>query len=343
MSKLLEHVATVRAFNRFYTRRIGLLNGAILASEFSLPEMRVLWEISHKDWITAKEIEQRLGMDRGYVSRIINAFQEGGLVTSEANAHDGRVKNLKLTRKGLHRMLAFEKRSSAEIHGIIGKLPGGGQDRLVAAMRTIESLLEPPESTVESLLASRGAAAGSRAPHEGASPIVLREPRPGDFGWVVHRHGALYAQEYGWDATFEAMVAEIVAKFVRNYQPARERCWIAEHAGDIAGCVFLVERSAHVAQLRLLLVEPSKRGMGIGKTLVGECIRFARAAGYRKVMLWTHDILHSALRIYERAGFKRVAKEKHYSFGRDLVGQTWEKKVSGTVSRGETPSARNCP
>ncbi len=320
MSKLPEHVAAVRAFNRFYTRRIGLLNGAILASEFSLPEMRVLWEISHQDWISAKEIEQRLGMDPAYVSRIVRAFQDAGLVKSEANAHDRRVKNLKLTPKGLQRMLAFEKRSSSEVRDIVGKLPGGGPDRLVAAMRTIESLLEPPEPTVESLLASRRAAA------------VLRDPHPGDFGWVVHRHGVLYAREYGWDATFEALVAEIVAKFVRNFQPGRERCWIAEHAGEIAGCVFLVERSAHVAQLRLLLVEPSKRGMGIGKALVDECIRFAREAGYRKVMLWTNDILHSARRIYERAGFKLVAKEKHHSFGRDLTGQTWELQIRGSDS-----------
>lgn len=321
MSKLLEHAADVRAFNRFYTRRIGVLNEAILGSEFSLPEMRVLWEISHQDWITAKEIEQRLGMDPGYVSRVIREFRESGLVKSEANEHDRRVKNLKLTHKGLHRMLAFEKRSSSEVRDIIGKLPGGGQDRLVAAMRTIESLLDPPEPTIESLL-KRGDASG---------PLVLREPRPGDFGWVVHRHGALYAQEYGWDATFEALVAEIVAKFVRNYQPRRERCWIAEHGGEIAGCIFLVERSAHVAQLRLLLVEPSKRGMGIGKTLVDECLRLAREARYRKVVLWTNDILHSARRIYERAGFKLVAKEKHHSFGHDLVGQIWERVIPVTT------------
>jgi DNA-binding MarR family transcriptional regulator/N-acetylglutamate synthase-like GNAT family acetyltransferase len=300
----MNHIRAVRQFNRFYTRRIGLLNDAMLGSEFSLPEMRVLWEISHQADITASQLEELLGMDRSYLSRVIRGFREQGLVKTESSEFDGRVRHLKLTTKGLHYVIAFEKKASAEVRGILGKLSDGHQDRLVAAMRTIESLLEPkgPQSW----------------------PFVIREPRPGDFGWIIHRHGALYAQEYEWDSTFEALVAEIVAKYIRDYQPQREHCWIAEHEREIAGCVFLVERSAHVAQLRLLLVEPSARGMGIGSRLVNECIWFARDAGYRKVMLWTNDILHAARHIYEAAGFKRVKSEKHRSFGHDLVGQTWE-------------------
>ena len=300
----MDHIAAVRQFNRFYTRRIGVLNDAMLGSEFSLPEMRVLWEIAHQDDITASALEDRLGMDRGYLSRVIRGFRERGLVRTESSESDGRLRHLKLTAKGSNAMLAFEKKASAEVRAILGKLPGGHQDRLVAAMHAIESLLEPR-------------AGESR-------PYVLRDPRPGDFGWVVHRHGALYAQEYAWDSTFEALVAEIVARFIRDYQPRRERCWIAERDGEIAGCVFVVERSAQVAQLRLLLVEPSARGMGIGSTLVNECIRFAREAGYRKIMLWTNDILHAARHIYEGAGFKLVKREKHRSFGHDLVGQNWE-------------------
>jgi DNA-binding MarR family transcriptional regulator/N-acetylglutamate synthase-like GNAT family acetyltransferase len=306
MGRDTDHIEAVRRFNRFYTRRIGILNDGILGSELSLAEMRVLWEIAHKEHITAKELETRLGMDSGYMSRVVRNFRDHGLVTTQASEIDGRVKHLKLTRKGSQWMAVLERKARDEVRAIVGKLPGGHQDRLVAAMGTIESLLEP------------------QAAEHWPYPYLLRDPKPGDFGWVIHRHGALYAQEYRWDATFEALVAEIVAKYIRDYQPDREHCWIAEHEGEIAGCVFLVERSAHVAQLRLLLVEPSKRGMGIGAALVKECTRFARGAGYRKIMLWTNDVLHAARHVYERAGFKLVKSEKHRSFGHDLVGQTWE-------------------
>ena len=303
----MDHVSAVRHFNRFYTRRIGILNEAILGSEFSLPEMRVLWEVAHQDDITASQIESRLGMDRGYVSRILRGFRERGLVKTEASSTDGRIRHLKLTNRGLHAMLPLERKSSAEVNAIIGKLPAGRRDRLVAAMRTIEALLEPQ--------------AGE------SWPYVLRDPKVGDFGWVIHRHGVLYAQEYDWDASFEALVAEIVAKFIRDFKPRREHCWIAESEGEIVGCVFLVERSAHVAQLRLLLVEPSARGMGVGSTLVNECIRFARNAHYRKVMLWTNSVLHAARHIYQRAGFKLAREHKHHSFGHDLGGQTFSLRL----------------
>lgn len=301
-------VAAVRRFNRFYTRRIGLLGNAMYGSDFSLAEMRVLWELAHAPRVTASELEQRLGMDAGYLSRMLRSFRERGLMRAASAKHDGRVRHLELTAKGHKTFAPFDRRSAEEVRATIAELSGAEQDRLVGAMQAIEALLE------------RGMAGGA--------PFVLREPRPGDFGWVIHRHGALYAQEYGWDASFEALVADIVAKFVRDFQPARERCWIAECKGEIVGCIFLVERSATVAQLRLLLVEPSARGLGIGAALVAECMRFARAAGYRKVMLWTNDILDSARRLYERAGFRLVKQEKHTSFGHRLVGQTWELKLT---------------
>lgn len=300
-------VAAVRRFNRFYTRRIGLLGNSMYGSDFSLAQMRVLWELAHRAGITASGLEERLGMDRGYLSRILGSFRERGFVRAATARHDGRVRHLRLTGKGRKAFAPFDRRSDEEVRATISGLTGAQQHRLVGAMRAIEALLE--------------GAGGSDV------PFSLREPRPGDFGWVIHRHGALYAQEYGWDATFEALVAGIVAKFVRDFQPKRERCWIAERDGEIAGCVFLVERSATVSQLRLLLVEPSARGLGIGSALVAQCLRFARDAGYRKVVLWTNDILHSARRIYEGAGFRLVKEGKHTSFGHRLVGQTWELKL----------------
>ena len=302
-----DRVAAVRRFNRFYTRRIGLLNDALLGSDFSLAEMRVLWELAHDEDATASSLKERLGMDAAYLSRILRGFRERGLLRTATAEHDARMRHLALTDKGRRAFAPLDRRSGEEVRATIADLSGGKQDRLVQAMGTIEALLEG-------------------RPEEPA-PFVLREPRTGDFGWTIHRHGALYAQEYGWDATFEALVAEIVARYIREYQPGREHCWIAERAGEIVGCVYLVERSAKVAQLRLLLVEPSARGLGVGSALVAECLRFARAAGYRKMMLWTNSLLHSARHIYERAGFKLVKSEKHHSFGHDLVGQNWIKEL----------------
>jgi DNA-binding MarR family transcriptional regulator/N-acetylglutamate synthase-like GNAT family acetyltransferase len=304
----MDHVAAVRKFNRFYTRRIGVLDEAILDSEFSLPEMRLLWEVAHQEDITASQLVERLGIDAGYASRVLRGFRQRGLVKTEASRFDGRIRHLKLTTRGRQALVPLERKSSAEVAAIIGKLSRGHQDRLVAAMRTIETLLEPQ--------------AGE------SWPFVLRDPRTGDFGWIIHRHGALYAQEYDWDARFEGLVAEIVARFIRDFKPKREHCWVAERDGEIVGCIFLVQRSEHVAQLRLLLVEPSARGMGVGSALVNECIRFAREARYRKIMLWTNNVLHSARHIYQRAGFKQVKQEKHHSFGHALVGQNWELSLS---------------
>ena len=302
-------VAAVRQFNRFYTRRIGLLSNSMYGSDFSLAEMRVLWELAHHAGVTASELEERLGMDPGYLSRIVKSFRERGLARAATARHDARVRHLELTRKGRKAFAPFDRRSGEEVRAAISHLRGAEQDRLVGAMRDIEALLE------------------GKVPAKVDAAFVLRDPRPGDYGWIIHRHGALYAQEYAWDATFEALVAGIVAKFVRDFQPKRERCWIAERDGWIVGCVFLVERSATVAQLRLLLVEPSARGLGVGSELVAQCIAFARAAGYRRMMLWTNDILHAARRIYQRAGFKLVKSESHASFGHRLVGQNWEFKL----------------
>jgi DNA-binding MarR family transcriptional regulator/GNAT superfamily N-acetyltransferase len=305
-------VSAVRRFNRFYTRRIGLLNDALYGSDFSLAENRVLWELANEEGITASRLEERLAMDRGYLSRILRGFRERKLVTAEASREDARVRHLALTAKGRKAFASIDRRSGDEVQATIAGLSAGEQQQLVGAMHSIESLLEPAQR--------------DRA-------LTLRDPRPGDYGWVIHRHGALYTAEYGWDERFEALVAGIVAKFVEEFKPGRERCWIAEAEGEILGCIFVVERSKQVAQLRLLLVEPSARGMGVGTELVARCIEFARAAGYSKMMLWTNDVLHAARRIYQRAGFRLVGEEKHTSWGHSLVGQSWELGLMDQIFR----------
>jgi len=298
-----DRVAAVRRFNRFYTRRIGLLNEALYGGGFSLAENRVLWELAHEERATASLLEERLGMDRGYLSRILRGFRERGLLRAAASKEDGRVRHLALTGRGRKAFAAIDRRSGDEVSATISGLTEGGQQKLVQAMHSIQALLEPANA--------------SRA-------FRLRDPSAGDYGWVVQRHGALYAREYGWDERFEALVAGIVAGFVERFKPRRERCWIAEGEGGILGCVFIVEKSPAVAQLRLLLVEPEARGMGVGSALVRECIAFARTAGYSRMMLWTNDVLHAARRIYQRAGFALVEEERHTSFGKELVGQNWE-------------------
>jgi DNA-binding MarR family transcriptional regulator/GNAT superfamily N-acetyltransferase len=303
-----SRIEAVRSFNRFYTRIIGLLQEGLLDSDFSLTEVRVLYEIAHRRNPTASEILKELGLDRGYLSRILAKFQQRGLLAKTPSDFDSRQNWLNLTARGQKVLSPLEKRSQSEVAAMLNALPVPDQDRLVGAMRTIQALIGPKP--------------------EGRVPYLLRPHRPGDIGWVIHRHGVLYSQEYGWDETFEALVAEIAAKFIRNFDPKRERCWIAEREGERAGCVFLVKRTELEGQLRLLLVEPSARGLGIGGRLVQECLRFARQAGYRKIMLWTNDILHAARHIYEKEGFRLVAEERHHSFGRDLVGQNWELKLS---------------
>ncbi|WP_029919605.1 bifunctional helix-turn-helix transcriptional regulator/GNAT family N-acetyltransferase [Nevskia soli] len=300
-------IAAVRRFNRFYTRQIGVLRQGLLDSPFSLAEARVLYEIAHRQQPTATELAQDLQLDAGYLSRILRAFEKGGLLRKQASPTDARQSLLSLTAAGRKAQLALEAGSNAEVGAMLAALPADSRSRILQAMQTIERLLGAPQ-----------------AAHE---PYLLRTHRPGDMGWIVHRHGALYAQEYGWDETFEALVAEIVAKFVQNFDPRRERCWIAERDGEILGSVFLVKHSASTAQLRLLLVEPSARGLGIGRRLVEECIRFARQSGYSDITLWTNDILSAARHIYESAGFRLVGEKPHRSFGHDLVGQTWELRL----------------
>jgi DNA-binding MarR family transcriptional regulator/GNAT superfamily N-acetyltransferase len=299
-----RRVGDVRRFNRFWTRRIGVLREGYLESPFSLTEVRVLYELAHREETTAGELGEYLGLDAGYLSRILRGFEKDGLIHRRPSAADGRRRILRLTERGREAFAPLDARSHSEIGAMLGGMSIRRQECLVRAMRTIEGLLSVrPEPVV---------------------PYLLRPHQPGDMGWVVHRHGVLYAREYGWDERFEALVAEIVAKFIQRYDPRLERCWIAEIDGEIVGCVFLVRESEEIAKLRLLLVEPEARGLGIGSRLVEECIRFARQAGYLKITLWTNDVLNSARRIYEGMGFQLVHEKPHDSFGHDLVGQTWE-------------------
>ncbi len=299
-----DPVETVRSFNRFYTRQIGLLHKGYLDSPFSLTEVRVLYELAHRATSTAAALSKDLGVDAGYLSRILLHFEKRGLIARKPSRSDARQSHLSLTPKGRKAFAPLEARAHAEIAGFLSKLPAGDQRRLLDAMRTIEKLLG--------------------APVESKTPYLLRPHQPGDMGWIIHRHGALYAQEYGWDERFEALVAEIAAHFIQHFDPKVERCWIAEKDGAIAGSVFLVRKSARVAKLRLLLVEPSARGLGIGGRLVDECIRFARQVGYKTITLWTQKNLVAATHIYQKAGFHLVHEAPHHSFGDDLVAQTWE-------------------
>jgi DNA-binding MarR family transcriptional regulator/GNAT superfamily N-acetyltransferase len=302
-----QEVAAVRGFNRFYTRKLGVLDQHLLNSPFSLSEARVMYELAHRDDAAAKEIGIELGLDAGYLSRIVQSFEENGLITRKPLPTDRRQHRLSLTAKGRQAFAKLDRRSHDEVAVMLGQLGEAERARVVSAMRTIEHVL---------------------GPQAGARPgFLLRSHRPGDIGWVVSRHGAIYAQEYGWDISFEALVAEITAQFLRSFDPSREHCWIADVDGEPVGSIFLVKASDEVAKLRLLLVEKKARGLGVGRALTDQCIRFAREKGYRSITLWTQSILVAARDIYQRAGFVRVAEEKHHSFGVDLVGETWELKL----------------
>ena len=297
-------IEAVRRFNRFYTQRIGMLRQGLYDSPWSLAEVRVLYELAHANGeIVASALAHRLGLDAGYLSRILRGFVASGYVRKSPAEGDARRLELTLTPAGRKAFAPIDRASHDEIAALLAPLANAAQRRLVGAMETVETLLGEPDKK--------------------ASPFMLRQHRPGDMGWVVACHGRLYAEEYGWDETFEALVAEIAARFIRKYNPKRERCWIAERNGENVGSVFVVERSASVAQLRLLIVDPSARGAGIGRRLVAECIDFARRTGYRKMMLWTNGGLDAARHLYEDAGFRLTKEEKHHSFGKDLVGQTF--------------------
>ena len=346
-----DPVPAVRRFHRFYTRQIGVLEEHLLHSQFSLTEVRVLYELAHCASVTAGELCQELGLDRGYLSRMLQNFEKQRWIRTMPSPADRRRIFLSLTRKGKKVFAPLDRRSSQEVAAMLSRLSPSQQRKLLTAMEEIESLLIPAETSpptsraglgqrkpeplqaepVATLHASR--ATGSPA-LPGQSPpsevtlqpaYILRQHRPGDMGWVVQRHGVLYSQEYGYDERFEALVAEIVAEFIRNFDAKRERCWIAEKDRNPVGTVFLVKKSKTVAKLRLLLVEPSARGLGIGRRLVSECVKFAREVGYKKTVLWTQGELHAARHLYQQAGFKRTAQKAHQSWGRkDLVAETWE-------------------
>jgi DNA-binding MarR family transcriptional regulator/N-acetylglutamate synthase-like GNAT family acetyltransferase len=306
-----QRVAAVRRFSRFYTRQLGCLQDMFLQTPFSLAEARVLYELAHRDKPTATAIADELGLDRAYLSRILRGFADRDLIFKTPSRQDGRQVLLSLTTKGRLAFASIDERSQGDVAGMLEKIPVPAQERVVGAMGAIERLI-----------------GGQADEPDAARPAyVLRPPRAGDMGWIVARHGALYAQEHGWGQRFEGLCAEIVAEFCRDNDPARERCWIADIDGEPVGCVFLVRASDEVAKLRLILVEPRARGLGIGSRLVEECIGFARAAGYKTMTLWTQSVLVSARRIYEAAGFRCVASEAHAEFGVALTGETWERAL----------------
>ena len=307
--QLASRIKSVRRFNRFYTRQIGALDEHLLESPLSLGEARVLYELANTKSPVASDIAYALGLDAGYLSRILSGFVRRGLVTRSRSREDGRQAPLTLTKKGRALFEELNRDSDKQVESLIAALPGPAQEQLVASMQFIQRAL------------------GGDSDREAS--LVLREHRAGDIGWVIQRHGEIYAQEYGWNTLFEALVGEIASKFLSANDPKRERCWIAERDGIKVGCVFLVERSKTVAQLRLLLVEPSARGLGLGQRLVSECIAFARAAGYERLVLWTNSVLHDARRIYQRAGFTLVEESPHNRFGEGLIGQTWELALTG--------------
>ena len=306
-------IAALRRFNRFYTQRIGVLQEGLLDSAFSLAQVRVLYELAHPessgdDGPTASELSARLGVDEGYLSRLVHGFESKGMLCRRQSTTDARRQLLTLTREGQAAFAPLDRRSHDEAGALLDTLSTADQRRLVAAADAIGSLLDK-----------------RAAPRR---PIALRAPRPGDIGWVVQRHGELYAREYGYDAQFEALVAAIAARFVQRFDARHERCWIANGDGTNLGSVFVVRQSAEVAKLRLLLVDPVARGRGLGARLVGECIRFARRAGYRSMVLWTQSELAAARHLYEQAGFQRTRRQAHHSFGReDLVAETWRLKL----------------
>jgi DNA-binding MarR family transcriptional regulator/N-acetylglutamate synthase-like GNAT family acetyltransferase len=301
-----KDVSAIRSFSRFYTNRIGVLREGLLDSPYSLTEARVLFELGRRRSMDLAMLRRALDIDPGYLSRIITRFDADGLVARGRSANDGRRQVLRLTAQGRRAFKVLDARSGAQVRTLLEPLSEAELGRLVEAMTTIREIL-------------------GDARREGS--IVLREPRSGDHGWVVSRHGSIYASEYGWDETFEGLVAGIVAALIESRDAARERAWIAELDGERAGCVFCVKRKEGVAQLRLLLVEPWARGRGIGGRLVEECVRFAKEAGYGRMVLWTNSVLDDARRLYERAGFSLVEENEHHSFGHDLVGQTWSRDL----------------
>jgi DNA-binding MarR family transcriptional regulator/GNAT superfamily N-acetyltransferase len=311
--RLTERIAAVRRFNRFYTQHLGVLQEGWLNSPFSLTEARVLYEIFRRGRATATEVGEALGLDAGYLSRIVKRFDKRGLIHRENSRDDARQSFLSLTSRGHGAYAPLEQHTVTEIGATLANLPDIAQTHLLDAMRFIETSLNRKRTD-----------AGDADPKPA---YVLREPKPGDFGWIVSRHAELYAQEYGWREPFEGLCAQIVADFANNFDPKRERCWIAEMNGENVGCVMLVRETEEIARLRLLLVDPSARGLGLGARLTDECVRFAREAGYRQITLWTHSVLTAARHIYEKAGFTLTSSEPRKSWGQDVVAEFWDLKL----------------
>ena len=303
---LARQIEAARRFNRFYTQRIGVLDEGLLDSPFSLTEVRVMYELAHRRGVGAAELGRDLGLDKGYLSRILKRFRAKNWLARTVAGDDARRHVLALTAAGRRAFAPLERRSQRQMRAMLAPLANTQRQRVLDAMRTIEHDLSATEAT---------------------SPAVLRTHRPGDIGWVVQRHGEIYCREYGWNEAFEALVAEIAAKFVQNLDPKRERCWIAERDGVRLGCIFLVAQDKTTAKLRLLLVEPDARGLGLGRRLIDACIAFAREAGYKRIVLWTQNNLDAARHLYERAGFRLTGSESHHSFGSDLVAETWALKL----------------
>ncbi|MGC5324288.1 bifunctional helix-turn-helix transcriptional regulator/GNAT family N-acetyltransferase [Brevibacillus sp. SYSU BS000544] len=315
MNGIADRISHVRHFNRFITRQIGVLDEGLLDSEFSLTEARILFELAHHAGVTASDLANELRIDPGYLSRILARLEQRELIDKVRSEEDGRQRILRLTPQGQVAFAVLDQRSHEEVANILSDLSEEKQEQLISSMQTIERVLSKKEND-EQIVAKNTSSPPT---------YFLRSHQPGDMGWITHRHGVLYAQEYGWNEQFEALVARITSHFITRFNPLKERCWIAEMDGEIIGSVMVVQENEEIAKLRLLLVEPKARGLGLGTRLVEECIRFARAKGYQKMVLWTNSVLDSARLIYQKAGFQLVAEEKHHSFGHDLVGETWER------------------
>jgi DNA-binding MarR family transcriptional regulator/GNAT superfamily N-acetyltransferase len=301
-----DRVAAVRRFSRYYTNVLGLLQEGLLDTEFSLTEARVIFELAAAGKADAASLRRRLDIDPGYLSRLLARLGSADLISRQRDPDDGRRQLIELTAQGQAAFATLNARSDHQVRDLLTALPEPAQRRLTGAMAAIEEILSGP--------------AGRQKP----AAYLLRSPGPGDLGWMVKAHGELYAQEYGWDTTFEALVARIVADYADNHDPSREAAWIADVDGQPVGCVLCVRKDDDTAQLRILLVDPAARGLGIGARLVGECLTFARRAGYKRIVLWTNDVLTAARRIYQAAGFRLTGEEPHHSFGHDLVSQTWQ-------------------
>jgi DNA-binding MarR family transcriptional regulator/GNAT superfamily N-acetyltransferase len=307
-SETISITNKIRRFNRFYTRQLGLLDEQLLDSPFSLTQARVIYELANTENCTASALKNELGLDAGQLSRMLRDFESRKLISKKRDSVDARQVFLSLTAKGKKEFHSLNMSSEKQILSLLAKLNSAERKLLVNSMTWIESILNKDKTADRS--------------------YILRSPQPGDFGWVIQKNGEVYAEEYQWNEEYEALVAEIVANYIKNYDPKRERCWIAEKDGQNIGCIFLVKKDKTTAQLRILLVDPKDRGLGLGQRLVNECTRFARQAGYKKIALWTNSVLTAARHIYEKEGYKLVKSEPHNAFGHDLVSQTWELDLS---------------